>query len=243
MRVKIVKDYKAISEAAADVVEAALKGKPDLVLGLATGSTPLGMYEELIKRHQGGMDFSKATTFNLDEYFGLSSDHQASYHYYMEEQLFRHINIDPANTYIPNGINPDPMEECKNYETQMKTAGGIDLQILGIGTNGHIGFNEPGAPFGGTTSLVDLAQETVNANARFFQKLDEVPRQAISMGIKSIMNCAEIVLLANGAHKADAVSQALLGPVTEKLPASVLQLHPNCLFIIDEAAAAKLPIT
>lgn len=240
MQIKIVKDYGEMSKVAADLVESVLLSRPNLVLGLATGSTPIGLYEELVKRHKAGLDFSKVTTFNLDEYYGLSHDHPASYHYYMAKHLFEHINIDPTNTHIPDGAKADAAEECQSYEAKIKAAGGIDLQVLGIGTNGHIGFNEPGAPFGGTASLVELAEETIKANSRFFERQEDVPRQALSMGIKSIMQCSQIVLLANGANKADAIKKAVEGPVTEALPASVLQLHPNCTFILDEAAAAKL---
>ncbi|HHV94668.1 MAG TPA: glucosamine-6-phosphate deaminase [Firmicutes bacterium] len=240
MQVKIAKDYAEMSRLAADMVAQLLENKPDAVLGLATGSTPIGLYEELVRRHKAGLDFSRVTTFNLDEYYGLDRDHPASYNYFMWEHLFSKINISKDRINIPNGAAPDPEEECRRYEAKIAAAGGIDLQVLGIGHNAHIGFNEPGTPFGSTTSLVQLTPSTIKANARFFEKEEDVPRQAISMGIKSIMQSRSIILLANGEGKAEAVAAAIEGPVTEKVPASVLQLHPNCTFILDEAAASKL---
>ncbi|NLY30540.1 MAG: glucosamine-6-phosphate deaminase [Firmicutes bacterium] len=240
MQIKIAKDYAEMSRLAADMVSRLVESKPNAVLGLATGSTPLGLYEELVKRHRAGLDFSQVTTFNLDEYYGLDGDHPASYNYYMWEQLFSKINIAKERVNIPNGAAADPEEECRRYEARIAAAGGIDLQILGIGHNAHIGFNEPGTPFGTTTSLVKLAPATIKANARFFEREEDVPREAISMGIKSIMQSRSIVLLANGEGKADAVAAAIQGPVTEEVPASVLQLHPDCTFILDEAAARKL---
>jgi len=240
LQIKIARDYQEMSKLAADIIADFIKAKPSGVLGLATGSTPLGLYEELVERHQEGLDFSKVTTFNLDEYYGLHAEHPASYHYYMHEHLFKHLNVPKERINIPDGANTDAASECRSYEDKITAAGGIDLQILGIGTNGHIGFNEPGAPFGGTTSLVNLALATIEANSRFFDKPEDVPRQAISMGIKSIMNSRKIVLLANGESKADAIARAVEGPVTEGLPASVLQLHPDCTFILDQQAAKKL---
>jgi len=240
LQVKIAKDYAEMSRLAADMVAQLLENKPDAVLGLATGSTPIGLYEELVRRHKAGLDFSRVTTFNLDEYYGLDRDHPASYNYFMWEHLFSKINISKDRINIPNGAAPDPEEECRRYEAKIAAAGGIDLQVLGIGHNAHIGFNEPGTPFGSTTSLVQLTPSTIKANARFFEKEEDVPRQAISMGIKSIMQSRSIILLANGEGKAEAVAAAIEGPVTEKVPASVLQLHPNCTFILDEAAASKL---
>jgi glucosamine-6-phosphate deaminase len=240
LQVKIAKDYAEMSRLAADLVCRLLESKPDAVLGLATGSTPIGLYEELVRRHKAGLDFSRVTTFNLDEYYGLDPNHPESYNYFMWEHLFSKINIPREQVNIPNGAAADPEEECQRYEAKIAAAGGIDLQILGIGHNAHIGFNEPGTPFGSTTSLVKLTPETIKANARFFEKEEDVPREAISMGIKSIMQSRSIILLANGEGKAEAVAAAIQGPVTEEVPASVLQLHPNCTFILDEAAAKKL---
>ena len=240
LQVKVVKNYAEMSKLAADMVADLLKRNPTSVLGLPTGSTPIGLYEELVKRHQEGLDFSKVTTFNLDEYQGLAADHPASYHYYMEEHLFRHINVPREKINIPDGAAADAIEACRMYEEKIAGVGGIDLMILGIGTNGHIGFNEPKTPFGSTTNLVSLAPATIEANARFFEREEDVPQRALSMGIKSIMNCHKIVLLANGEAKAKAIAAAIQGPVTEALPASVLQLHPDCTFIVDEAAAGDL---
>ncbi len=229
-----------MSRMAADMLVELVERKPNAVLGLATGSTPIGLYEELVQRHRQGQGFTQVVTFNLDEYYGLAADHPASYHYYMKEHLFSHLNIPVQNINIPDGTAIDAAEECRAYEAKIAKAGGIDLQILGIGTNGHIGFNEPGTPFGSTTGLVNLAPATIEANSRFFERSEDVPRQAISMGIRSIMKCRKIILLANGESKANAIAAAVEGPVTESLPASVLQLHPDCTFILDEAAASKL---
>lgn len=240
LQIKIAKDYAEMSKLAADMIIELLEKKPSANLGLATGSTPIGLYEELVRRHQAGHDLSQVTTFNLDEYYNLDPGHPASYHHYMNEHLFQYLDIPESKINIPNGATSDPAEECRSYEAKIAAAGGIDLQILGIGTNGHIGFNEPGTPFGGTTSLVNLAPATIEANSRFFEKKEDVPRQALSMGIRSIMNCRSIVLLANGESKADAIAAAVEGPVTEELPASVLQLHPDCTVILDPAAASKL---
>ena len=240
LQIKVVKDYGEMSKVAADLVECFMRNHPAAVLGLATGSTPIGLYEELVQRHRAGLDFSRVITFNLDEYYGLANNHPASYHYYMQEHLFQHINVSPENIHIPNGANADAAEECRSYEAKIVSADGIDLQILGIGGNGHIGFNEPGSSFGGTAGLVNLAPAPIEANSRVFDKQEDVPKQALSMGIKSIMNCRKIVLLANGENKAEAIARAVEGPITEALPASVLQLHPDCTFVLDEGAAKKL---
>ena len=242
MQVKVVKNYAEMSKRAADMVADLLEREPSSVLGLPTGSTPIGLYEELVRRHKEGLDFSQVTTFNLDEYHGLAADHPASYHYYMEKHLFGHINISRDKINIPTGVAADPVEVCRRYEGKIAQVGGIDLMILGIGTNGHIGFNEPGTPFGSTTDLVDLAPATIEANSRFFEREADVPRKALSMGIRSIMNCRRIILLANGEAKAEAIAGAIQGPVTEALPASVLQLHPDCTFIVDEGAARDLDL-
>ncbi len=240
MEIIVTKNYDEMSKVAADIFKEHLEKQPKTVLGLATGSTPIGMYEKLVEYHKAGLDFSQVTSFNLDEYIGLAGDHPASYRYFMEEQLFGLVNINPENIFIPNGAAEDPEAESQAYEERLKAAGGIDLQVLGIGTNGHIGFNEPGTPFNTTTHVVELTSSTREANARFFDSIDEVPTHAISMGIKSIMKARRIILLASGESKAEAIAQAVKGPITPDLPASVLQLHPNVQFIIDEAAGRLL---
>jgi len=214
--------------------------KPDSVLGLATGSTPLGVYSLLAEYHARGTDFSRLTTFNLDEYVGLAPDHPQSYHWYMRENFFSKVNIKPDRIFIPNGMAEDLEAECLRYDELIKQAGGIDLQLLGIGSNGHIGFNEPGTEFGTTTHIVDLAESTIRDNARFFESIDQVPTRALSMGIKSIMQAKEVILMASGGSKADAVCAAVKGPVTTAVPASVLQLHPCVTFVVDQAAASRL---
>jgi glucosamine-6-phosphate deaminase len=200
----------------------------------------LGTYRKLVEMAKDGLDFSQVTTFNLDEYVGLAGDHPQSYRYYMEQNLFSGVNIPREKTFIPNGTAADLAAECAAYEEKIKGAGGIDLQLLGIGSNAHIGFNEPGSEFGSTTRLVDLAESTIEDNSRFFASREEVPTQAISMGIKSIMQAKQIVLMANGENKADAIWATVLGPVTSDVPASVLQLHPFVTLVLDEAAASKL---
>lgn len=240
MQIIVTKNYDEMSQVAADIYKEHLVKQPETVLGLATGSTPLGMYERLVKYHQDGLDFSKVTSFNLDEYIGLAGHHPASYRYFMEEHLFGKVNIRPEQIFIPSGVADDPESECEAYEKRLQDAGGIDLQVLGIGVNGHIGFNEPGTPLNSTTHVVELTASTREANARFFESIEEVPTHAISMGIKSIMKARRIILLASGESKAEAVAQAVKGPITPDLPASVLQLHPNVQFVIDEAAGRLL---
>ena len=218
-----------------------IKNKPGTILGLATGSTPIGMYRNLaLKCRAGEVSFSQVKTFNLDEYVGLPKDHPCSYYYFMQENLFKHIDIPSDAISLPNGIASDLEEECRNYEKRIAAAGGIDLQVLGIGHNGHIGFNEPKTPFDSVTHLIRLTQSTIDANARFFDSADQVPRQALSMGIKTIMHAGNILLIVKGAGKADIIYKALHGPVTPDVPASVLQLHPGLTVIVDTAAAAKL---
>lgn len=242
MKILIERDYDAMSKRAAVLVAEQIRLHPDLVLGLATGSTPLGMYRNLIELvRRGNLSFSAVTTFNLDEYLGLAPDHPQSYRTFMEEKLFRHIDIIPANTRVPQGLPDDIARHCDDYERQIAEHGGIDIQVLGIGRNGHIGFNEPGEEFGQLTHCVTLSDSTRQANARFFSPPAEVPTHAITMGLKSIMNARRVLLLASGADKSDAVRLAVCGDVTEAHPASVLQLHPNCVFVLDDAAAAKLP--
>lgn len=243
MRVIITDSYDQLGKQAAQLISDSINEKPKLVLGLATGSTPLGTYKSLIELHQKQqVSFKQVRTFNLDEYLGLGPDHPSSYHYYMYNNLFNQIDINPDNVRIPKGLSEDLDTECADYEKEIKGVGGIDLQILGIGVNGHIGFNEPQTPFGSRTRVVDLAQETIEANARFFDNRADVPRQAISMGIRSIMHARRIVLLANGASKAWAIERSLQGPVTEDVPASVLQLHPDVTVVLDREAAASLTL-
>ncbi len=220
--------YKDLSRKAANVISAQVILKPNSVLGLATGSTPIGTYEQLIEWYQkGDVDFSKVTSVNLDEYWGISPENPQSYRYFMNQHFFSHININPLNTNVPNGLANDPEEECSRYEKLIADLGGIDLQLLGIGHNGHIGFNEPDASFEKTTHVVELDETTRKANARFFQSLEEVPDKAVTMGIRSIMQSKKILLIANGPDKQDIIQKALFGPVTPELPASILQFHPD----------------
>lgn len=232
MRVIKTANYEELSKKAAIVIAAQMIGNPQSVLGLATGSTPEGVYAELVKLNKDGMiDFEQITTFNLDEYYGLPQEHEQSYHYYMKEKLFKFINIKEENIHIPTGYTNNPEKECEEYENLIQQLGGIDLQILGIGRNGHIGFNEPSDCFAAKTSLVDLQEDTLKANQRFFSTRDEVPKQAISMGINTIMQAKSILLLANGAEKKDALDKLINQPVTPQVPASVLQFHPNAIIM------------
>jgi glucosamine-6-phosphate deaminase len=241
MLVIIRKDYQEVSEEAARLVADRLLKKPNFVLGLATGSTPLGLYDELIRLHQHeGLDFSKVTSFNLDEYLGLPPSHDQSYHYFMRTSLFDHINIDARNVYVPDGMTHDVDAFCDWYEAQIELAGGIDLQVLGIGANGHIAFNEPGSSLGSRTRIKTLTDRTVRDNARFFSSMEEVPRYALTMGVGTIMDARELLLLATGEGKADAIKAAVEGPVTAMVPASIIQIHRRAYVVIDEAAASKL---
>lgn len=242
MRVIITVDYDEMSKRAAEIVKKQIKEKPNSVLGLATGSTPLGMYKYLIEMYKKGeIDFSNVVTFNLDEYVGLSPDHPQSYHYFMYENFFNHVNIKKENIHIPNGVAEDLEEECERYEKEIEKAGGIDLQILGIGVNGHIGFNEPDESIDTKTHVVTLTEDTINANKRFFKNADEVPRKAITMGLGSIMKARKIVLLASGKSKARAIKETIKGKLTTKVPATVLALHPGVTIIIDKEAASLIP--
>ncbi|SET11856.1 glucosamine-6-phosphate deaminase [Natronincola peptidivorans] len=241
MQLQVVKDYDALSKKAAHILASQIILKPKSILGLATGSTPIGTYRELINMHKEGMiNFSEVVTFNLDEYYGLDVQDQQSYHYFMNQHFFNDIDIVKENIYIPNGKAVDVDAECQRYEKSIKEAGGIDLQLLGIGQNGHIGFNEPDVKFEASTHLVNLDLDTIKANARFFDSIDEVPDQAISMGVKTILSSKKILLLASGKNKAEAIYKMVKGKITPKLPASVLQLHPDVVVIADEAAAALL---
>ena len=215
--------------------------KPESVLGLATGSTPVGMYNELVEMYkEGRVDFSKVRTVNLDEYAGLDGSNDQSYRYFMNHNLFDHINIDKDNTNVPNGVAADLQAECERYEQVVADMGGVDIQLLGIGNNGHIAFNEPCEEFPEKTHIVDLTQNTIEANARFFSSMDEVPKKALTMGIGTIMKAKKIVLLANGAKKAQTIYDTVYGPITPKVPASVLRLHTDVTIFADEEAAALL---
>lgn len=244
MKIYRVNDYDEMSRRAADLISAQILLKPDAVLGLATGSTPLEAYRLLAKRHKDGtLDFSEIRTVNLDEYVGLSSAHAQSYAYFMHANLFAHINIKPENTYIPNGMETDAAFECSRYNEIIRQSGGIDLQLLGIGNNGHIGFNEPADAFQAQAHCVKLSESTIQANARFFASADDVPQYAYSVGIGQIMQARHILLLASGKAKADALSKALYGPVTPAIPASILQFHGNVSVVADTAALSLCQTT
>lgn len=241
MRIIVVKSYYEMSKKAANMVASQVVLKPDSIIGLATGETPLGMYEELVKMYEAGIvDFSEASTFNLDEYCGLARDNPQSYHYYMTKNLFSHVNISSTRINIPDGMAQDIDKECSDYDKKIKSAGGIDIQVLGIGRNGHIGFNEPDIKFESRTHLVNLDEDTIIANSRFFNSIDEVPTKAISMGIKNIMHAEKIVLLANGIEKANAIYKTIKGKITPEVPASILQLHRDVVIMVDEAAASMI---
>jgi len=238
----IVKDtYEEMSREAAQVVAQAIRARPNLVLGLATGSTPLGLYHELIRMHKDeGLDFSKVTSFNLDEYLGLPPTHEQSYAYFMQHNLFQHINVRPDKIYVPSGLAADVQAHCAWYEEEIARAGGIDLQVLGIGRDGHIAFNEPGSSLASRTRSVTLTRETIEDNARFFARAEDVPRFAITMGVGTILEARHCLLLANGRSKAEAVAALVEGPITAQITASALQMHPQATIILDREAAAKL---
>ena len=241
MRIYVGKNYEEMSRIAANVLSAQVTMKHDCVLGLATGSTPIGTYKVLAERcAKGDLDFSQVKSINLDEYVGLSGDHDQSYRYFMNTNLFDHINIDKANTNVPNGLAEDVEAECARYNQVINTLGPIDIQVLGMGHNGHIGFNEPAEAFPLKTNLVDLQESTINANSRFFASRDDVPKQAITMGIGAIMKAKKILVVVSGEGKADIVAKAFAGPVTPHVPASILQLHPDVVLVGDEAALSKL---
>ena len=241
MRIICAKDYKEMSEMAADIIGAQVLLKPDAVLGLATGSTPIGTYEELVRRYEAGrLDFSKIKTVNLDEYRGLTRDNDQSYYYFMHSHLFDHININKNNTKVPDGMEPDALKAGQDYENIIKNYGGIDLQLLGLGNNGHIGFNEPGDEFIDKTHVVDLTESTIEANKRFFASIDDVPKQAYTRGIGSIMRAKRVLMVVNGKGKAEIVKEAFFGPITPKVPASILQLHNDFILIGDVEALSCL---
>lgn len=237
MKIIHAKDYADMSRKAANIISAQVILEPDSVLGLATGTTPIGAYKQLIRWYEkGDVDFSEVSTYNLDEYRGLAHDNPHSYHYFMRTKFFDHINIDPANTHLPDGSNPDAEAACAEYDRIVRAAGYPDLQLLGIGVNGHIGFNEPGDCFSKGTHCVDLTPSTIKANSRLFEHPDEVPRQAYTMGVQTIMHAKRIVVAASGPTKAQAVHDMCFGPVTPQCPASILQLHTNCVVVADEEA-------
>ena len=240
IKVVITKDYEELSKKAFDIMADVLRKKPDAVLGLATGSTPVGLYQKMIEDcKNGGISYKKVKTVNLDEYVGLTPDNDQSYRYFMRNNLLDHIDIDLKNTNIENGVAADLQAECARYDALLDTLP-RDVQVLGIGANGHIAFNEPGTPFDSRTHVVDLTENTIQMNARFFASEADVPRKALTMGLKSIMDAKKILILAVGQNKADAVNGMLNGPVDPALPASILQLHPDCTLIADQAAAALL---
>lgn len=237
MRIIVAKDYSDVSRKTANLLSAQVIIKPDCVLGLATGSSPIGTYQQLIEWYRkGDLDFSKVHTVNLDEYVGLSPEHDQSYAYFMRSNLFDHVNIDLCNTNIPNGLDPDETRECSRYDNVIHSLGGVDMQLLGLGPNGHIGFNEPADEFVKGTHRVHLTDATVDANARFFASRDDVPRYAYTMGVLDIMQAKQVVMVVNGEKKAQAVRDSFWGPVTPRVPASILQLHPNFTLVADEAA-------
>ena len=237
MRIINCHTYEAMSRKAADILAAQIQLKPNCVLGLATGTTPIGAYQGLIKKYESGsLDFSEVRTYNLDEYRGLTHEDPQSYHYFMNDQLFNHVNIDPANVHVPDGANTDADAACADYDRMVAEAGYCDLQLLGIGRNGHIGFNEPADEFSKGTHCVDLTESTIEANSRLFEKEEDVPRQAYTMGTQTNMNARCILVVANGENKAQAVRDMCFGPIVPTCPASILQLHPNVFVVCDDAA-------
>ncbi|EHI97782.1 Glucosamine-6-phosphate deaminase [Clostridium sp. DL-VIII] len=241
MKLLVVKDYEEMSKVAAETFKEVINEKPEAILGLATGSTPVGLYKYLIEMNKNKeIDFSKIKTVNLDEYVGLGEENPQSYRYFMNENLFNHVNINKSNTFVPNGLAKDLDEETKNYDKRIDELGGIDLQILGIGSNGHIAFNEPDEFLISETHVTNLAQSTIEANSRFFNSIEEVPTKAISMGIGQIMKAKKILLLVKGEDKADAIKELLNGKITTNNPATILKLHKDVVVIIDEKMAEKI---
>lgn len=234
-------DYKDLSRKAANIIAAQMILKPDCTLGLATGSSPVGTYEQLIERFKDGdLDFSRITSVNLDEYKGLAPDNDQSYRYFMNTNLFNHVNIDKAHTFVPDGLEPDAGKACREYDDIIENVGGIDLQLLGLGHNGHIGFNEPADSFSKGTNCVDLTESTIEANKRFFESEANVPRQAYTMGIRTIMLAKKILVVVSGKDKAEILKKVVCGPVTPEVPASVLQLHPDVTIVADSEACSLL---
>lgn len=241
MRIYECADYNGVSRKAAGIIFAQVTLKPDCVLGLATGSTPIGAYQQLVRWHQQGeLSFAQVKSVNLDEYYGLAPDHDQSYRYFMQTHLFDHVDIRPEHTHVPDGLAPDPAAECARYDGIIQAMGRVDLQLLGIGHNGHIGFNEPAQSFPLGTHLVDLTASTIEANKRFFDSEADVPRQALTMGISGIMHARKVLVAASGKGKADIIRQAFCGPVDPQVPASILQLHPDVVLVGDREALSGL---
>lgn len=242
MKVYRTEDYAAMSRRAANILSAQVILKPNSVLGLATGSTPIGTYRQLISWfNKGDLDFTDVVTINLDEYVGLPITHEQSYRHFMQINFFDHINVRPENTFVPYGMAADPEAECRRYNEVIRRYGPIDIQLLGLGHDGHIGFNEPGKAFELNTHVVDLTPMTIEANARFFGSADEVPRQALTMGVKTIMQARRVLMVVSGEDKAEIVRTAFTGPVTTEVPASILRMHPDFILVGDEAALSLLP--
>ena len=241
MQIYKAKDYQDMSRKAANIISAQVILKPDCVLGLATGSSPVGTYQQLIEWYKkGDLDFSRVTSINLDEYRGLPGDNDQSYRYFMNHNLFDHVNIRKECTYVPDGLEPDPQKACAAYEEIIRKSGGVDLQLLGLGHNGHIGFNEPADSFPKENHCVDLTESTIEANKRFFASIDDVPRQAYTMGIGTIMSAKKILIIVSGADKAEILNKVINGPITPQVPASILQLHPDVTVVADEAALSAV---
>lgn len=241
MRIIEAENYKDMSRKAANIISAQMILKPDCVLGLATGSTPIGIYEQLVEWYKkGDLDFSKISTVNLDEYKGLDRENDQSYYYFMHRHLFNYVNVRPECTHVPNGMEPDFEKECKRYEALVDSLGGADLQLLGLGHNGHIGFNEPAPVFEKATHCVDLTESTIEANKRFFASADEVPKQAYTMGIGTIMKAKKVLVVVSGEDKAEIVAKAFSGEVTPEVPASILQMHQDVTVVADKAALSKM---
>lgn len=241
MKIIKAKDYNDMSRKAANIISAQVIMKPNCVLGLATGSTPIGTYAQLVDWYQkGDLDFSEVTTVNLDEYKGLTRENEQSYYYFMNENLFSKVNINLERTFLPDGTEPDSDKACRDYNKVIADVGGVDLQLLGLGHNGHIGFNEPGMAFEAETHCINLTESTMKANQRFFASMEDVPRQAYTMGIKTIMQAKKILIVVSGADKAAIVKEAFFGPITPKVQASVLQLHNDVTLVADEAALSEI---
>lgn len=238
MKLIVVNNYEELSKVAAKEFSKVIKEKENAVLGLATGGSPVGMYKELIRMYeQKELNFSKTTTVNLDEYIGLNPEHNQSYRYFMNNNLFNHINIDKSNTFVPNGLAEDLEAQCKEYDQKIAELGGIDIQLLGVGNNGHIAFNEPNNELSSGTHIISLTDNTIEANARFFDNIDDVPRKAITMGVGGIMKAKKIILIASGESKAEAIKGIFSGKITTANPATMLQMHRDVTVIVDEAAA------